>query len=81
MANPFLRRATEYIRDDTTFLEIVSPAPLTTFLAEHPRKADIFDLPIRIVGAPGDLVDVCDRPASGEAGDEDRGCQAETHRG
>lgn len=53
MANPFLRRATEYIRDDTTFLEIVSPAPLTAFLAEHPRKADIFDLPIRVVGAPG----------------------------
>ncbi|HEX5183222.1 MAG TPA: hypothetical protein VFW19_08740 [Allosphingosinicella sp.] len=53
MANPFLRRATEYIRDDTTFLEIVSPAPLTTFLANHPRRADLFDLPVRILGAPG----------------------------
>jgi hypothetical protein len=53
MANPFLRRATEFIRDDTTFLEIVSPAPLTTFLAEHRRKADLFDLPVRILGAPG----------------------------
>lgn len=53
MANPFLRRATEFIRDDTTFLEIVSPAPLTTFLANHPRKGDLFDLPVRILGAPG----------------------------
>lgn len=53
MANPFLRRATEYIRDDTSFLSIVSPAPLTTFLAKHPRRDDLFDLPVRIVGAPG----------------------------
>src|SRR3546814_15025889 len=53
MSNPFLRRATEYIRDDTAFLEIVSPAPLAMFLAEHPRKADLFDLPVRILGAPG----------------------------
>lgn len=53
MANPFLRRATEFIRDDTTFLEIVSPAPLTAFLTHHPRKADLFELPIRILGAPG----------------------------
>lgn len=53
MANPFLRRATEFIRDDATFLEIVSPAPLTTFLAQHRRKEDLFDLPVRILGAPG----------------------------
>mgnify|MGYP000937086847 CR=1 FL=1 len=30
MANPFLRRATEYVREDESFLSIVSPAPLTT---------------------------------------------------
>src|SRR3546814_12189206 len=53
MSNPFLRRATEYIRDDTAFLGIVSPAPLTMFLAEHPRNADLFELPVRILGAPG----------------------------
>lgn len=53
MANPFLRRATEYIRDDASFLAIVSPSPLTTFLARHPRKDDLFDVPVRIVGAPG----------------------------
>lgn len=53
MANPFLRRATEYIRDEASFLAVVSPAPLTTFLAKHPRKDDLFNLPVRIVGAPG----------------------------
>lgn len=53
MANPFLRRATEYIRDDASFLAIVSPSPLTTFLAKHPRRDDLFDVPVRIVGAPG----------------------------
>src|SRR4051794_29481571 len=53
MANPFLRRATEYIRDDTAFLAIVSPQPLTTFLARHRRHDDIFNLPVRILGSPG----------------------------
>lgn len=53
MANPFLRRATEYIRDDTAFLAVVSPQPLTTFLTRHPRRDDLFNLPVRIVGAPG----------------------------
>jgi hypothetical protein len=53
MANPFLRRATEYIRDDAVFLEIVSPQPLTTFLARHPRRDDLFDVPVRILGSPG----------------------------
>lgn len=53
MANPFLRRATEYIRDDASFLAIVSPSPLTTFLARHARRDDLFDVPVRIVGAPG----------------------------
>ncbi len=53
MANPFLRRATEYIRDDTAFLAVVSPQPLTTFLSRHPRRDDLFDLPVRILGSPG----------------------------
>lgn len=53
MANPFLRRATEYIRDDAAFLAVVSPQPLTTFLTRHPRRDDIFNLPVRILGAPG----------------------------
>lgn len=53
MANPFLRRATEYIRDDTAFLAVVSPQPLTTFLTRHPRRDDLFNVPVRILGAPG----------------------------
>ncbi|WP_193368050.1 hypothetical protein [Pelagibius marinus] len=53
MANPFLRRATEYVREDETFLSIVSPAPLTTFLATSRNKDDMFEVPVRIIGAPG----------------------------
>lgn len=53
MANPFLRRATEYVRDDESFLSIVSPAPLTTFLATSRNKDDMFEVPVRIIGAPG----------------------------
>ena len=53
MANPFLRRATEYIRDDDAFLAVVSPQPLTTFLTRHSRRDDLFNLPVRILGAPG----------------------------
>ncbi|WP_223476586.1 hypothetical protein [Oricola indica] len=53
MANPFLRRATEYVREDESFLSIVSPAPLTTFLATSRNKDDMFEVPVRIIGAPG----------------------------
>ncbi|QAB01155.1 MULTISPECIES: hypothetical protein [Agrobacterium tumefaciens complex] len=53
MANPFLRRATEYVRDDASFLAIVSPAPLTTFLAKSEHKDAMFELPVRIIGEPG----------------------------
>lgn len=53
MANPFLRRATEYVREDESFLSIISPAPLTTFLATSRNKDDMFEVPVRIIGAPG----------------------------
>ncbi|MEO1582860.1 MAG: hypothetical protein AAFR91_13595, partial [Pseudomonadota bacterium] len=53
MANPFQRRATEYIRDAEAFLSIVSPLPLTTFLANSPHKDQLFSHPIRIIGSPG----------------------------
>jgi hypothetical protein len=53
MSNPFLRRATEYIRDDSAFLAIVSPEPLTAFLARHKKKEAIFDMPVRLIGTPG----------------------------
>jgi hypothetical protein len=51
--NPFLRRATEYIRDDSAFLSIVSPEPLTTFVAKHKKRAVLFDYPVRVIGTPG----------------------------
>lgn len=53
MANPFFRRATEYVRDPASFLAIVSPAPLTALLARHPHKDELFDVPVRVIGAPG----------------------------
>ncbi|WP_029874739.1 hypothetical protein [Rhizobium leguminosarum] len=51
--NPFLRRATEYIRDTTAFLAITSPEPIRTFVANHKRVNDLFDFPVRIIGSPG----------------------------
>jgi len=39
MSNPFLRRATEYIRDDSAFLAIVSPESLTAFVASNAKKS------------------------------------------
>lgn len=53
MTNPFLRRATEYIRDDSAFLAIVSPEPLTTFVAKHKKRELLFDYPVRVIGTPG----------------------------
>ncbi len=51
--NPFLRRATEYIRDTTAFLAITSPEPIKTFIANHRRVNDLFDFPVRVIGSPG----------------------------
>jgi hypothetical protein len=53
MSNPFLRRATEYIRDDSAFLSIVSPEPLTTFVAKHKKRSLLFEQPVRVIGTPG----------------------------
>ncbi|WP_375455977.1 hypothetical protein [uncultured Methylobacterium sp.] len=53
MTNPFLRRATEFIRDDSTFLSIVSPDPLTTFVGKRVSSDVLFEVPIRLIGSPG----------------------------
>jgi hypothetical protein len=53
MTNPFLRRATEFIREDSAFLSIISPEPLSVFIAHHPKKAAMFDMPVRVIGSPG----------------------------
>lgn len=51
--NPFLRRATEYIRETPSFLQITSPEPLNTFIGSHRRVHDLLDVPVRIIGNPG----------------------------
>lgn len=53
MTNPFLRRATEYIRDDSAFLAIVSPEPLTAFVAKHKKRSLLFEQTVRVIGTPG----------------------------
>ena len=53
MSNPFLRRATEYIRDDSAFLAIVSPEPLTAFVAKHKKRPLLFQQTVRVIGTPG----------------------------
>jgi hypothetical protein len=51
--NPFLRRATEFLRDDEAFLAIVSPEPLTTFLAPPGRTGQLYDRLVFLRGTPG----------------------------
>src|SRR4051812_44096605 len=54
MANPFEKRATEYLRDDeAAFLSLVSPEPLTVYLGDHAKRGHLFEQLIRIVGTPG----------------------------
>lgn len=53
MANPFEKRATEYLRDDEAFLSVVSPEPLSTFF-QHPAREDrLLDRLVMIIGTPG----------------------------
>ena len=54
MANPFEKRATEYLRDDgAVFLSLVSPEPLRTYLGDAADRGQLFEKLIRIVGTPG----------------------------
>jgi hypothetical protein len=53
VANPFEKRATEYLRDDEAFLALVSPEPLGTFFEEHARKDKLLDQLVMIIGTPG----------------------------
>jgi hypothetical protein len=52
-ANPFAQRATERLRDEEAFLEIVSPEPLSTFLAEAGQTGQLYDMLAVVAGAPG----------------------------
>lgn len=54
MANPFEKRATEYLREDeAAFLSLVSPEPLTVYLGDAAKRGQLFEQLIRIVGTPG----------------------------
>lgn len=53
MANPFEKRATEYLRDDEAFLSVVSPEPLSTFFSGPAREDRLLDRLVMVVGTPG----------------------------
>lgn len=54
MANPFEKRATEYLRDDEAgFLSLVSPEPVRTYLEAGNEKGQLFEMLVRILGSPG----------------------------
>lgn len=53
MVNPFEKRATEYLRDSDTFLSIVTPEPLKTFLETPAQEERLYDRLMIITGTPG----------------------------
>ena len=53
MANPFKKRATEYLRDDEAFLAVVTPEPLATFFQKPAEDGRLYDRLAVIIGTPG----------------------------
>ena len=53
MANPFEKRATEYLRDEEAFLAVVTPEPLLTFFKKPAEEERLFDRLAMIIGTPG----------------------------
>ena len=53
MANPFEKRATEYLRDDEAFLAVVTPEPLSTFFQKPAEEGKLYDRLAVIIGTPG----------------------------
>lgn len=53
MENPFLKRATEFLRDEEAFLAIVSPEPLKLFLTRPGKRGVLYDRLVFIRGTPG----------------------------
>ncbi|HEY7422871.1 MAG TPA: hypothetical protein VH682_01300 [Gemmataceae bacterium] len=53
MDNPFLRRATELLRDDEAFLAIVSPEPVMHFLGRPGKGGTLYDRLVLLRGTPG----------------------------
>src|SRR5688572_9863520 len=52
MDNPFLKRATEYFRDDEAFLAVLSPEPIRYFLRDYTSTA-LYERLVNIRGTPG----------------------------
>ena len=53
MTNPFEKRATEYFRDDESFLDVVTPEPLATFFQKPAEEERLYDRLTVIIGTPG----------------------------
>lgn len=53
MANPFEKRATEYLVDTEAFLAVVTPEPLITFFERHARNGSLYDRLGVVTGTPG----------------------------
>lgn len=53
MVNPFERRATEYLRDDESFLPVVTAAPLAHLFKRHAENGGLFDRLVLVIGTPG----------------------------
>jgi hypothetical protein len=53
MANPFEKRATEYLHDDEAFLAVVTPEPLATFFQKPAKEGRLYDRLTMIIGTPG----------------------------
>lgn len=51
MTNPFKKRATEFFVDDESFLSVISPSPIGTFLSQD--KDRLYDRLVLISGTPG----------------------------
>ena len=53
MDNPFLKRATEHLREPAVFLGIISPEPVRTFLGNAGKNGTLYDRLILLRGTPG----------------------------
>ena len=53
MANPFEKRATEYLRDDEAFLAVVTAQPLATFFEKPAKEGRLYDRLAIVIGTPG----------------------------
>ena len=53
MANPFEKRATEYLQQDEAFLAVVTPEPLSTFFEKPAQEGKLYDRLAMVIGTPG----------------------------